>query len=91
MPDIPVPHGTPERHAWDELSAEQVLERLVYELYGPLSALGIDLDHLATGTFEDEELMELLTHMQARVSDLSRLVVAIKRYNAQKHNKLGTH
>ena len=86
MPDMPVPHATPERHQWDELSAEQVLERLVYELYGPLSALGIDLDQLATGTFEDDELTDLLTHMRARVSDLSRLVVAIKRYS-QEHKR----
>lgn len=84
MADAPVPHALPERHPWDELSAEQVLEQLVYELYGPLSSLGIDLDRIVTGTFEDDELTELLTHMRDRVSDLSRLVVAIKRYNAQK-------
>ncbi|HWQ12784.1 MAG TPA: hypothetical protein VNL77_08290 [Roseiflexaceae bacterium] len=86
MPDVP-PHREP--HPWAEMSSDEVLDVLVYELYGPVSALGSEVDRLSTGAFEDDELGELLAQIRARVDDLSRLVVQLKRYNSE-HRMGGT-
>ena len=81
MPDGQPPH---EPHLWAELTPEQVLDALIYELYPPISALGDEIDRLTTGAFDDEELTLLLDQMQAGVNQLSRLVVALKRYTAER-------
>lgn len=77
----PFSHKTHEPHPWAEMTAEQALDALVYELYGPVSALGGQVDRLSTGAFEDEELSDLLAQIRDRVDDLSRVVVNLKRYN----------
>jgi hypothetical protein len=81
MPDA---HPSHEPHLWADLTPEQVLDALVYELYPPISALGDEIDRLTTGAFDDEELSLLLEQMQAGVNQLSRLVVALKRYTAER-------
>jgi hypothetical protein len=81
MPDS---HATYEPHPWADKTPEQVLEALVYELYTPVSALGDEVDRLSSGAFEDEELTNLLEQIRASVNHLSRLVVAIKRYTAER-------
>jgi hypothetical protein len=66
---------------WSSLTPDQLLERLAYEIYGPVSSLGSEVDQLASGTFEDEEeLNELIEHMREHINALSRVVVALKRY-----------
>lgn len=81
MSDAPANNAEP--HPWAALSPEAVLEKLVYELYGPVSALGGEVDRLHSGAFEDDELMELIGQMRDAVNHLGRLVVTLKRYAAE--------
>lgn len=81
MSDAPANNAEP--HPWATLSPEAVLEKLVYELYGPVSALGGEVDRLHSGAFEDDELMELIGQMRDAVNHLGRLVVTLKRYAAE--------
>jgi hypothetical protein len=67
------------------MAPDEVLDALLYELYTPISALGNEVDRLSTGAFEDEELMTLLDQMREGVNHLSRLVVLLKRYTAERH------
>ena len=50
----------------------------------PVSALGEEMNRLSTGAFEDEELTALLSQLRAGVDHLSRLVVLLKRYAAER-------
>jgi hypothetical protein len=84
MPDAPLSPTPHEPHPWSELSPDQVLETLVYELYAPVSALGDEVDRLATGAFEDEDLPALIDQIREGVNVLSRLVVNLKRYTADR-------
>lgn len=74
MQDLPHPHP------WDNLSPDEVLQKLVYELYAPVSALGSEVDRLATGAFEDEELLVLIGQMREGINHLSLVIVALKQY-----------
>ena len=82
---MPNTNSTNEPHSWDDKTPEEVLEALVYELYPPVSALGDEIDRLTSGTFADEELITLLEQLRAGVNQLSRIVVALKRYTAERH------
>ena len=73
-----------EPHPWVDKTPDEVLRALVYELYTPVSALGQEIDRLSTGAFEDEELITLLAQMREGVDHLSRLVVLLKRYAAER-------
>jgi hypothetical protein len=86
MPDVTQHH---EPHPWAEMTSDEVLDALVYELYGPVSALGGEVDRLSTGAFADDELGELLAQIRERVDDLSRLVVQLKRYNSEHRSSIG--
>lgn len=79
---MPNPSSPNEPHSWDDKTPDEVLEALVYELYPPVSALGDEIDRLASGSFDDEELLVLLEQLRAGVNQLSRIVVALKRYTA---------
>ena len=79
-------HPSHEPHPWSELAPDQVLEALVYELYAPVSALGNEVDRLATGAFEDEELLELIEQIREAVNSLGRVVVALKQYTAERRS-----
>jgi len=76
-----------EPHPWADKTPDEVLHALVYELYAPVSALGSEVDRLSTGAFEDEELMALLEQMREGVNHLSRLVVLLKRYTAERQGQ----
>ena len=76
-----------EPHPWADKTPDDVLRALVYELYTPVSALGDQIDRLSTGAFEDEELTALLDQMREGVDHLSRLVVLIKRYAAEREEQ----
>jgi hypothetical protein len=73
-----------EPHSWDDKTPEEVLEALMYELYPPVSALGDQIDRLVTGAFADEELTMLLEQLRVGVNQLSRIVVALKRYTGER-------
>jgi signal transduction histidine kinase len=73
-----------EPHPWADKTPDDVLQALVHELYSPVSALGGEIDRLATGAFEDDELTTLLGQMREGVDHLSRLVVLLKRYTAER-------
>ena len=73
-----------EPHPWADKTPDDVLQALVYELYAPVSALGNEVDRLSTGAFEDEELIALLDQMREGVNHLSKLVVLLKRYTAER-------
>jgi hypothetical protein len=81
---MPNTSSTNEPHLWDDKTPEEVLEALVYDLYPPVSALGDEIDRLLTGAFADEELTMLLEQLRAGVNQLSRIVVALKRYTAKR-------
>lgn len=84
MSDTPAtPNPQHDPHPWSEMSPNQVLDTLVYELYGPLSALGSEVDRLSTGAFEDDDLVDLLAQIREHVNVLSRVVVTLKRYNSE--------
>ncbi|MFQ3631620.1 hypothetical protein [Roseiflexus sp.] len=73
-------HQTSDSHPWAELSAPQTLSLLLHELYAPVSALGSQVNRLANETLDDGERTEIIGHMRARIDDLGRLVVLLKRY-----------
>lgn len=80
-------HESHEPHPWADKTPDDVLQALVYELYPPVSALGNEIDRLATGAFEDEDLIGLIEQMREGVDHLSRLVVLLKRYAAERHDQ----
>ena len=75
-----------EPHPWIDMAPDEVLQALVYELYAPVSALGKEVDRLSTGAFEDEDLIALIDQMREGVDHLSRLVVLLKRYTAERRS-----
>jgi hypothetical protein len=77
-------HTGHEPHPWIDLTADQVLEKLVHELYAPVSALGSEVDRLASGAFEDDDLLLLLDQIRENVNALGRLVVTLKRYTSER-------
>ena len=79
-------HATHEPHPWLDLTPDQVLERLVHDLYTPVSALGSEVDRLASGAFEDDDLLALLDQIRENVNALGRLVVTLKRYSVERHS-----
>lgn len=76
----PLPAGEP--HPWAGMTPDEVLSTLVYDLYGPVSALGGEVDRLSSGAFEDDELLTLIGQMREAINQLSRLVVTLKRYTS---------
>jgi hypothetical protein len=84
MPDSHAQHASHEPHPWADKTPEEVLHTLVYELYTPVSALGDEVDRLSTGAFEDEELIPLIERMREGINHLSKLVVMLKRYTAER-------
>lgn len=86
MSDESSAHPAHEPHPWADLSPDQVLDLLVHEIYTPVSALGSEVDRLSTGAFEDDELLRLLGQIREAVDTLGRLVVALKRYTAERHD-----
>jgi hypothetical protein len=73
-------HHASDSHPWAELTAPQTLSLLLRDLYAPVSALGDQVSRLANETLDDGERAEIIGHMRARIDDLSRLVVLLKRY-----------
>ncbi|MFL5806117.1 MAG: hypothetical protein ACJ8CR_30835 [Roseiflexaceae bacterium] len=83
------PHAAHEPHPWVDLTPDQVLEKLVHELYAPVSALGSEVDRLASGAFEDDDLLGLLDQIRENVNMLGRLVVMLKRYTSEREHDVG--
>ena len=79
-------HATHEPHPWLDLTPDEVLDRLVHDLYTPVSALGSEVDRLASGAFEDDDLLVLLGQIRENVNALGRLVVILKRYSVERHS-----
>jgi hypothetical protein len=79
-------HAAHEPHPWLDLTPDEVLDRLVHELYAPVSALGSEVDRLASGAFEDDDLLSLLDQIRENVNALGRLVVTLKRYSVERHS-----
>ena len=72
-----------EPHPWSSMSSAEVLATVLYDLYGPVSALGAQVDSLASGSFEDDELLTLIDHIRESTNQLGRLVVTLKRYTTE--------
>lgn len=73
-------HHASDSHPWAELTAPQTLSLVLHELYAPVSALGDQVNRLANEMLDDGERAEIIGHMRARIDDLGRLVVLLKRY-----------
>lgn len=73
-------HQAFDSHPWAELTAAQALSLLLHELYTPVSALGDQVSRLAADPLDESERAVIIGHMRARIDDLSRLVVLLKRY-----------
>ncbi|KAB8142559.1 hypothetical protein F8S13_13440 [Chloroflexia bacterium SDU3-3] len=82
MADVTPSANAQEPHPWAGLSTNELLSMVVYELYGPVSALGSEVDRLSRGEFDDDELLTLIDQMRDATNQLSRLVVTLKRYTA---------
>jgi hypothetical protein len=80
-------HAAHEPHPWLDLTPDEVLDRLVHDLYTPVSALGSEVDRLASGAFDDDELLALLDQIRENVNALGRLVVTLKRYSVERHSE----
>jgi hypothetical protein len=80
MSDEPHSHAAPEPHPWIDLTPGEVLDRVIHDLYAPVSALGGEIDRLASGAFEDDELLRLLGQLRENINLLGRLVVTLKQY-----------
>ena len=78
-----------ETQAWADLAPHDVLEALIYELYGPVSTIGTQLDRLTSGAFEDDELTGILRQMREATNSLGRTVVALKRYLGSEAGEVG--
>jgi hypothetical protein len=74
-----------DQRAWENLSPEQVLAALVYELYTPVSLLGADLNRLTGDEDEltEEEADRIFEQMQSAVRQLSMTVFHLKRYTQE--------
>jgi hypothetical protein len=76
------PSGRHDTQQWDNLSPEQLLKTLLYEIYNPVSTLGSQLKRLTSDEdpLTEEEYDEILSQMDAAVRQLSKTVVHLKRY-----------
>lgn len=74
-----------DTHTWENLSPEQVLATLVYEVYSPVSLLSSHLNRLTDDNdpLTEEEYESLFEQMQTAVRQLSILVVNLKRYTQE--------
>ena len=73
-------HQASDTHPWADLTTAQTLALLLRELYTPVSALGDQVSRLAADPLDERERTVIIGHMRARIDDLSRLVVLLKRY-----------
>jgi K+-sensing histidine kinase KdpD len=80
MSDEPHTHAAYEPHPWIDLTPDEILDRVIHDLYTPVSALGGEIDRLASGAFEDDELLGLLAQIRENINLLGRLVVTLKQY-----------
>ena len=80
MSDEPHTQAAYEPHPWIDLRPDEVLDRVIHDLYTPVSALGDEIDRLASGAFEDDELLRLLAQIRENINLLGRLVVTLKQY-----------
>ncbi|GAB4445481.1 MAG: hypothetical protein OHK0015_47790 [Chloroflexi bacterium OHK40] len=83
MSDHPTRH---EPQSWEQLSPEQVIELLVYELYSPVSLLGSQLRRLTEDDdpLSEEEYEAIFAQMDHAVRQLSKTVVHLKRYSEER-------
>ena len=90
MSDQSARHET--HHNWEQLTPEQVLQTLVFELYHPVSLLG---SHLKRITDDDDPLTEedtdeIFSQMHAAVRQLSKTVVNLRLYTKDKERQAHT-
>jgi polyphosphate kinase len=76
---------------WNQLSAEQVVDLLIKELYSPVSILGAQLKRLTDDDdpISEEEYEEIFAHMHHAVNQLSTTVVHLKRYSEEQKRTEG--
>ena len=74
--------GRHEAQQWEDLSPEQLLKTLLYEIYNPVSTLGSQLKRLTTDEdlITEDEYEQILGQMDSAVRQLSKTVVHLKRY-----------
>ncbi len=82
-------HLRPDIHHWESLTADQVLELLVYELYSPVSILGSQIKRLVDDDdpLSEEEYDAIIEQMHAAVRQLSKTVVHLKMYNEDRKRR----
>lgn len=78
----------PDPPSWDQMTPDQVINVLVYELYNPVSILGNRLKRLTEDDdpLTEEEYDAIFAQMDSAVRQLSRTVVHLKRYAQQRKN-----
>jgi hypothetical protein len=78
-------HPRLDATSWENMTPEQVLSALVYELYNPVSLLGSQLKRLTEDDdpLTEEEYEVIFAQMHAAVNNLSRTVVNLKRYSQE--------
>jgi K+-sensing histidine kinase KdpD len=80
------PHMRPDNRDWDRLSPDQVLEVLVHDLYHPISAISSQIKRLTTDEdpLSEDDYEEIFEQMDLAVRQLSKTVVQLKRYTADR-------
>ncbi len=68
---------------WDSLQPEQVIDKLIYDLYNPVSLLGSQLKRLTDDDdpLSEEDYESIFEQMHNAVRQLSRTVVHLKLYS----------
>lgn len=85
------PSARADSHHWAQLSPDQVIDLLVYELYSPVSNLGTQLKRLTDDDdpISEEEYEAIFAHMHNAVRQLSKTVVQLKRYSEEQKRSRG--
>ncbi|MCG8349796.1 MAG: hypothetical protein MI924_18685 [Chloroflexales bacterium] len=71
-----------DSHAWANLTPDQILTTLAYELYNPVSLLGNQLKRLTDDEdpITEDDYEAIFEQMHAAVRQLSKTVVNLKLY-----------
>jgi hypothetical protein len=71
-----------DSHAWANLTPDQILNALAYELYNPVSLLGNQLKRLTDDEdpITEDDYEAIFEQMHAAVRQLSKTVVHLKLY-----------
>lgn len=80
-------HPGQDTYNWDTLPPIQVLSKLVYELYAPVSLISTKLNRITEDNdpLTEEEYEMIFVEMQKAVDQLSKKIVRVRQYVQNYH------